>query len=73
MVEKPLIIKGPLADLSDLLRIARVEGRKVLKVDKVIVKPYVVAYGNNGYMVVVEPDGSGCSKHFDVGGKKKEK
>ena len=47
MVEKPLLIKGPLTDLSDLLRIARVEGRKVLKVDKVIVKPVVIAYGEN--------------------------
>lgn len=71
MTEKPLIIKGPVADLADLVRITRVEGRKVLRVKKVIIKPFVVPYGNDSYMVVVEPDGSGCSKASDVGGRRK--
>ena len=74
MSEKSLIIRGPLEDLSDVLRIARVEGKKVLRVEKVIVKPLVIPYGNESYVVVVEPDGSGCSKESDVGlGKPKNK
>jgi hypothetical protein len=64
--EKVLLIKGPLEDLSDLLRIARVEGRKVLRAEKVKVKPLVLQY-ENGYVVFVEPDGSGCSKASVVG------
>jgi len=72
MNERALLIKGPLKDLSELLRIARCEGKKVLKVDKIIVKPVVLAYGNESYMVVVEPDGSGCSKDSDVGGKTRQ-
>ena len=73
MVEKALLIKGPLEDLGDLLNIARKEGKIVFKTKKVIVKPYVLPYGNESYMVVVEPDGSGCSKVSDVGDRKKEK
>jgi len=69
MVEKALTIKGPVGDMADLLRIARVEGRKVLKVKKVKVKPLIIQYGNGSYIVVVEPDGSGCSRDLDVGGK----
>ena len=70
MTAKPLIIKGPLDDLSDVLRIARVQGKIVLRVRKVKVKPVVYPYGNESYLVVVEPDGSGCSKASDVGGGK---
>jgi len=74
MSEKPLIIKGPLADLSDVLRIARVQGKIVLKVKKVKVQPVVYPYGNESYLVVVEPDGSGCSEESVVGnGKAKDK
>ena len=69
-MSKSLIIHGPLEDLSDLLRIARVEGKKVLKVEKVRVKPVVYPYGNDSYLVVVEPDGSGCSKESVVGPRK---
>ena len=67
-MEKALLIKGPLADLSDLLRIARVEGRKVLNVEKVTVKPLIFQY-EEGYVVFVEPEvsGSGCSKASVVG------
>lgn len=71
---KGIIINGPLVDLSDVLRIARVEGKKILNVQKVNVKPVVYPYGNESYLVVVEPDGSGCSKASSVGSKsKKEK
>lgn len=71
---KGIIIHGPLVDLSDVLRIARVEGKKILKVKKVNVKPVVYPYGNTSYLVVVEPDGSGCSKASNVGSEsKKEK
>jgi len=35
-LEKPLIIKGTLRDLRDVLKIAVVEGRKVLKVKVMI-------------------------------------
>ena len=70
---KALLIKGPLNDLSDILYIARKEGKIVLKAKKVKVNPLVVAHGSD-YVVVVEPDGSGCSKASDVGSRKtKEK
>ena len=69
-MEKPLIIKGPLDDLSDLLRISRVEAKKVFGVEKVRIKPFVVPYGNESYLVVAEPEG--CSKASDVGGKRKK-
>ena len=41
--------------MGDLLAVARVEGRKVLRVERVRVKPYVQLYGD-GYLVVVEPE-----------------
>ena len=72
MSEKPIFIKGPLEDLSDVLRIARVQGRIILKTQRVKVKPQVYLY-NDGYLVVVEPDGSGCSEDSDVGGRKETK
>ena len=65
---KPLLIDGPLEDLGDVLHIARVEGKKVLKTERVKVKPYVQTV-ENGYVVLVEPDGSGCSKASGVGSK----
>jgi len=74
MSEKPIIIKGPVDDLSDVLRIARVQGKIILKVKKVKVKPVVYPYGNESYLVVVEPDGYGCSRESVVGdGKAKNK
>ena len=68
-MEKALIIKGSLPDLSDLLRIARAEGRKVLKVDRVRVNPVVTSFNGKDYIVVVSPehDGHGCSKPSDTG------
>jgi len=67
----PVVVRGPLEDLSDVLRIARVQGRIILKTEKVKVKPVVFPYGND-YLVLVEPDGSGSSKAFAVeGGKRK--
>lgn len=74
-MEKALyLMRGGITDLSDILRIARTEGRKILNVQKVNVKPVVVPY-NNGYLVVVSPEhnGVGCSKAPNVGGKRKEK
>jgi len=69
----PIVIRGPLEDLSDLLRIARVQGKIMLKTKKVKIKPLVYPYGND-YLVMVEPEGSGCSKESAVGvGNKKEK
>lgn len=56
-----MLIKGPLPDLRDILRVAIVEGRKVLKTSNVKVKPVVYVYGNC-YMVVV-----GCDGASDVG------
>jgi len=72
-LEKALIIKGSLPDLSDLLRIARAEGRKVLKVDRVKVNPVVTSFNGKDYIVVVSPDhnGHGCSKSPDVGRRNK--
>lgn len=73
MTEKSLIIKGPLDDLSDVLHIARIQAKIVLKVKRVKIKPVVYPYGND-YLVVVEPDGYGCSRESVVGsGKAKNK
>jgi len=66
-----LIIKGPLRDLRDVLKIAIVEGRKVLKVKDVNVKPIIYPYGNASYLVLVEPNG--CDGASVVGGGKKQK
>jgi len=60
-MEKALIIKGSFDDLRDLLKVAIVEGRKVLKTSNVKVKPVVYVYGNC-YLVVV-----GCDGASDVG------
>lgn len=68
----PLVIRGPLKDLGDVLKLARVNGRIALKTRKVKVKPFVYPYGND-YLVIVEPDGSGCSELSAVGERAKEK
>jgi len=72
-MERALIIKGSLPDLSDVLRIARAEGRKILNVQKVRVSPVVYPYNGKDYLVVVSPehDGRGCSKSSDVGRRNK--
>jgi len=69
MVDKALLIKGPLHNLSDVLRIARTEGKKLLKVDKVNVKPILHLYTEDSYLVVVSPE-EGCSKDSGVGKRK---
>lgn len=56
-----MLIRGPLNDLRDVLRIAITEGRKVLKSPRVNVHPVVYACGSN-YLVVV-----GCDGASDVG------
>ena len=61
VTEKSLLIKGPLTDLRDVLRIAVAEGRKVLKTQWVNVHPVVYVRGND-YLVVV-----GCDGASDVG------
>jgi len=71
VTEKALIIKGPIGDLRELLKIAVVEGKKVLKVQQVKVKPVVFPYGNGNYLVVVEPNG--CDGALDVEGGRKRK
>lgn len=71
MKEKALVIKG-VKDLRDVLKIAVVEGRKVLKVKHVKVKPVVYPYGDGNCLVIVEPDG--CDGASVVGsGKTKRK
>ena len=67
-----VVIRGPLKDLGDVLKLARVQGRIALKTRKVRVKPFIYPYGND-YLVIVEPDGSGCSKLSAVGEREKEK
>jgi len=68
-LERALIIKGSLPDLSDVLRIARAEGRKILNVQKIRVSPIVYPYNGKDYLVVVSPehDGHGCSQSPRVG------
>lgn len=71
-MEKALLIKGPLQDLGDVLHIARARGKKALNVERVKVKPIIYPYGNDDYVVLVEPDGSSCSKASNVGSGKKK-
>jgi len=71
-MERALIIKGALKDLSDVLRIARAEGRKILNVQKIRVNPVVLPFNGSDYIVVVSPEhnGGACSKSADVGRRK---
>lgn len=62
--EKALLIHGPVYDLADLLAIARAEGKKLLRTDKVRVLPFVTLLESSAYLVVVEKDG--CSKTSGV-------
>ena len=72
MTETTLFIHGPLKELDDVLRIARSEGKRYLRTERVIVKPYVKPF-REGYLVVVEPDGSRCSGASDGGRDKNKK
>lgn len=67
LMEKALIIRGNLPDLSDVLRIARAEGKKLLNVEKVNVKPVVYPHPE-GVVVLVSPEynGDGCRKPLVV-------
>ncbi len=50
--------------MADVLNIARENGKKLLGVDRVRVKPFIAQYGASDYLVVVEKD-DGCSKTSD--------
>jgi len=68
----PIVVRGPVRDMADLLRIARVKARQILNVEKVRVKPIIHLHGND-YIVVVEPEGvQNCSKGSTVGTRKKD-
>lgn len=64
-MEKALIVKGPVKDLSDLLRIARKEAKVALNTNRVVIKPVVYPYGEGDYLVIAMVDG--CRKSSDVG------
>lgn len=63
---KSLIINGSLADLGDILNIARVQGKIILGSDRVRVLPFIEQL-DDGYVVVVEE--IGCSKTSVVEGR----
>lgn len=66
---KALFIKrGKIKDLGDLLQIARTEGKKALRVDKVHVSPTVHSHGED-YVVVVS---ASCSNTPVVGRRNSE-
>ena len=71
MRRKALIINGPLPDLSDILAIARTEGKIVLGVDRVKVSPKVIMFDDTSYVVVVEEE-NGCSKTSGAEGRIKD-
>jgi len=52
-MEQPLIIRGNFDDAGDIVQIARVEGKKILHVDKVKVHPNIAPWGTDGWLVVV--------------------
>ena len=54
-METPIKIKGPVNDLEDLLKIARIKGKRILHVDRVNVKPEMYRDGDE-YILVVEAD-----------------
>lgn len=53
---KAIILKGPFKDLSDVLRIARHQGKKILKCNKVRVDPHISYNGPNDLIVLVKPE-----------------
>ena len=53
---KALVLKGPFKDLSDVLRIARHQGKKILKCNKVRVDPHISYKGPNTLIVLVKAE-----------------
>lgn len=51
---KAIVLKGPFKDLSDVLRIARHQGKKILKCNKVRVDPHISYNGPNILIVLVK-------------------
>lgn len=52
---KALVIHGHMKSLSDLLRLAKHNGRMALHVKKVTVLPYLIRLEKEKYVVLVEP------------------
>ena len=53
---KAIVLKGPFKDLSDVLRIARHQGKKIFKCNKVRVDPHINYNGPNVLIVLVKPE-----------------
>lgn len=53
---KALVLKGPFKDLSDVLRIARHQGKKILRCKKVRVDPHISYNGPNILIVLVKAE-----------------
>ena len=63
-METPVKIKGPVRDLEDLLKIARIKGKRLLGVERVNVKPEMYSDGDE-YILIVEADK--CCKVSSLG------
>lgn len=51
-----VLTPGSIENLGDIVKIARVEGRKLLDVEKVCVLPYLNRDPDGNYIVIVEPE-----------------
>ncbi|MGD0071414.1 MAG: hypothetical protein ABSB71_08060 [Candidatus Bathyarchaeia archaeon] len=68
-METPVKIRGPVADMQDLVNIARIKGKRLLGVDRVKVKPEMYSDGEE-YILVVEADV--CCKVSRLGNREKK-
>jgi len=68
-MEKSLIVKGPLPDMEDVVRIAAAEGKKLFHTHERIAVKQIFPY-ENGYVVVVSWNGKGDVRASDVRGKR---
>lgn len=62
--DRALILKGPFNDLSDVLRIARHQGKKIFKCKKVRVDPFISYVGSNDLIVMVRPEKGEYEENF---------
>jgi hypothetical protein len=58
MEERAILLKGNFLDLEEILIHARNVGKKLLKIDRVNVKPEVI-HCRMGYLVVIAPEKNG--------------
>jgi hypothetical protein len=54
--DRALILRGPFKDLSDVLRIARHQGKRIFNVKKIRVDPHILYTSQEELIVKVRPE-----------------